>query len=151
MYKAIKEVKKRFPDGPPLLNPVKDMKIQEPDFLEIVRKIELLEKKYVEFSYLRFCFMTFCFVFRLYEHPLHNTPELDSEYPKYETKVKAEEELNVAKQKLMEAKSILQLDELKCRKRVLRRLGYCTNADVIELKGRVACELSRSGKICAYV
>lgn len=34
------------------------------------------------------------------------------------------------------------MDELKCRKRVLRRLGYCTAADVIEMKGRVACELS---------
>ena len=36
------------------------------------------------------------------------------------------------------------MDELKCRKRVLRRLGYCTPAGVIEVKGRVACELSRS-------
>jgi len=35
------------------------------------------------------------------------------------------------------------MDELKCRKRVLRRLEYCSAADVIELKGRVACELSR--------
>lgn len=36
------------------------------------------------------------------------------------------------------------MDELKCRKRVLRRLGYANAADVIELKGRVACEISRS-------
>lgn len=45
MYKAIKEVKKRFPEGPPLLNPVKDMKITEPEFLDIIKKIEKLEKK----------------------------------------------------------------------------------------------------------
>lgn len=45
MYKAIKEVKRRFPDGPPLLNPVKDMKINEQPFLEIIKKIEHLEKK----------------------------------------------------------------------------------------------------------
>lgn len=45
MYKAVKEVKKRFPDGPPLLNPVTDMKIADPDFLDIVKKIELLEKE----------------------------------------------------------------------------------------------------------
>lgn len=38
---------------------------------------------------------------------------------------------------------MLQMDELKCRKRVLRRMGYCSADDVIEMKGRVACELSR--------
>lgn len=46
------------------------------------------------------------------------------------------------KGELKHAKSLLHMDELKCRKRILRRLGYCTAADVIELKGRVACELS---------
>lgn len=35
------------------------------------------------------------------------------------------------------------MDELKCRKRVLRRLGFATSSDVIEMKGRVACEISR--------
>lgn len=45
MFRAVKEVKKRFPEGPPLLDPVKDMKINEPDFLDIVKKIEILEKK----------------------------------------------------------------------------------------------------------
>ena len=42
---------------------------------------------------------------------------------------------------------MLQLDELKCRKRVLRRLGYATSQDVIERKGRVACELSAADEL----
>jgi len=46
-----------------------------------------------------------------------------------------------------QAKSILQLEELKCRKRVLRRMGYCTTSDVIELKGRVACELNGADEL----
>lgn len=79
----------------------------------------------------------------MYEHPMHKSALLETEYPKYEKKVVVKEELRLAKQRLLNAKSILQLDELKCRKRVLRRLGYCTNTDVIQLKGRVACELSR--------
>lgn len=79
---------------------------------------------------------------RLFEHPLHNSPVLEAEYPKYEKKVVCDKELQEARTKLLNAKSVLQLDELKCRKRVLRRLGYCTNTDVIQLKGRVACELS---------
>lgn len=45
------------------------------------------------------------------------------------------------------AKSVLHLDELKCRKRVLRRLGYATSQDVIEKKGRVACELSAADEL----
>ncbi|CAH0555487.1 unnamed protein product [Brassicogethes aeneus] len=128
MYKALKEVKKRFPEGPPLLNPVKDMKIKEDEFVDIVKKIEVLEKK-------------------MFEHYLHKTPLLDVEYPKYEKKVTCGEELAVAKKQLQDAKSVLQLDELKCRKRVLRRMGYSTNTDVIQLKGRVACELSSADEL----
>lgn len=74
---------------------------------------------------------------------MHKSSLLNTEYGKYEKKVQCEKELLHAKNKVLEAKSVIQLDELKCRKRVLRRLGYCTTTDVIELKGRVACELSR--------
>lgn len=52
-----------------------------------------------------------------------------------------------AKTELKKAKSVLQMDELKCRKRVLRRLAYCTAADVIEVKGRVACELNGADEL----
>ncbi|KAJ8973625.1 hypothetical protein NQ317_015326, partial [Molorchus minor] len=116
MYKSIKEVKRRFPEGPPLLNPIVDMKIKDPDFVDIVRKIEILEKKYIQ-----------------------NIENMNRKL--------CAEELKVARQKLLDAKSVLQLDELKCRKRVLRRLGYCTNTDVIQLKGRVACELSSADEL----
>jgi len=52
-------------------------------------------------------------------------------------------EIRQLKAELKQKRSLLQMDELKCRKRVLRRMGYATAADVIELKGRVACEVSR--------
>lgn len=74
---------------------------------------------------------------------MHSSPLLETEYSKYEIKFNLGKALAEAKKKLVDAKSVLQLEELKCRKRVLRRLGYCTNTDVIQLKGRVACELSR--------
>ncbi|XP_066261007.1 exosome RNA helicase MTR4 [Euwallacea similis] len=128
MFKSIKEVKKRFPEELPLLNPIEDMKINEPEFLDVLKKIEMLEKK-------------------LYEHPLHGSDVLDTEYEKYEKKLLIDKELTQTKKKLLDAKSVLQLDELKCRKRVLRRLGYCTNSDVIQLKGRVACELSSADEL----
>ena len=55
------------------------------------------------------------------------------------------QEVKATKQELKKAKSLLQMDQLKSMKRVLRRLGYCTASDVIEIKGRVACELSGYG------
>jgi len=41
--------------------------------------------------------------------------------------------------------SIMQLDELKSRKRVLRRLGFINDQEVVQLKARVACEISSTG------
>lgn len=43
--KSIAEVQKRFPDGLPLLDPVKDMHITQEEFKKIVRKIESLESR----------------------------------------------------------------------------------------------------------
>lgn len=68
-------------------------------------------------------------------------------YAKFLEKEKVGKTLNSAEQELKQAKSILQMDELKCRKRVLRRMGYCTAKDVIESKGRVACELTGADEL----
>ncbi|KAG8235609.1 hypothetical protein J437_LFUL014654, partial [Ladona fulva] len=123
VLKAIQEVHKRFPKGVPLLDPEKDMKISDENFLGVVKKIRAFEE-------------------RLYAHPLHGDSKLGVLYDLYSRKMKVGNELKGTKLELRKAKSLLQMDELKHRKRVLRRLGYCTASDVIELKGRVACELS---------
>ncbi|XP_028158859.1 exosome RNA helicase MTR4 isoform X2 [Ostrinia furnacalis] len=128
VLKTIGEVKKRFPEGPPLLNPIKDMKIEDKVFKECVDRIEKLEE-------------------RLYAHPLHVDKNRGALTASYEKKQELLEELNQVKSELRKAKSILQMDELKKRKRVLRRLGYCTTADVIEMKGRIACELSSADEL----
>merc|ERR1712055_769971 len=65
----------------------------------------------------------------------------------YKAKDSVQEELDKAKEVLRKSKSLLQMDELKNMKRVLRRLGYCTAADVIEIKGRIACELSSADEL----
>ncbi|XP_013133278.1 PREDICTED: superkiller viralicidic activity 2-like 2 [Papilio polytes] len=128
VLKTIGEVKKRFPEGPPLLNPIKDMKIDDPVFKKCVENIKILEEK-------------------LYEHPLHKDENRASLISAYEKKQEYLEELTSARAELKKAKSILHMDELKKRKRVLRRLGYCTTSDVIHLKGRIACELSSADEL----
>lgn len=128
VLKTIREVKKRFPKGPPLLNPITDMHIEDQAFKDIVKKIEALEE-------------------RLYAHPLHEDPNVNILYKQFLQKEELAVQLKQAKQEFKEAKSILQMDELKCRKRVLRRMAYCTATDVIELKGRVACELNGADEL----
>lgn len=128
VLKTISEVKKRFPDGPPLLNPITDMHIKDSSFQNIVELIEKFEKQ-------------------LFAHSLHKSPKLDELYTLYSNKLTQIGELKAEKDALRKAKSLLQMDELKYRKRVLRRLGYCTPADVIEFKGRVACELSSADEL----
>lgn len=128
VLKSIQEVKRRFPDGLPILDPIQDLKIKDDEFKRIVKKIKNYEAS-------------------LEAHILHTdkaTPEL---YNLYIKKIQAHERVDAAKAELRKAKSLLQMDELKCRKRVLRRLGYSAGDDVIQIKGRVACELTSADEL----
>jgi ATP-dependent RNA helicase DOB1 len=136
VLKSIAEVNKRFPAGVPLLDPVKDMKIGDKEFKQVINKIGTFEK-------------------RLMVHPLHSRADLPGLLEQYRGKAKVrigfllsgnrmwvsqvEGELKAAKETLRKSKSLLQMEELKNMKRVLRRLGYCTPSDVIEIK--VKCSL----------
>lgn len=46
-----------------------------------------------------------------------------------------------------EAHAIMHLDELKYRTRVLRRLGFVDESGVVQLKARVACEISTGDEL----
>lgn len=128
VLKSISEVKKRFPDNVPLLDPIQDMKIGDKQFKDVIRKIGTFES-------------------RLFGHPLHSNKDLGDLLSQYKEKAKVEGDLIAAKATLRKSKSLLQMEELKCMKRVLRRLGYCTASDVIEIKGRIACELSSADEL----
>ncbi|KAI9887622.1 MAG: ATP-dependent RNA helicase mtr4 [Watsoniomyces obsoletus] len=126
--KSLDEVKKRFPDGIALLDPIENMGITDESFRKLLRKIEVLES-------------------RLLSNPLHDSPRLPELYDEYAWKVSLVDQVKNVKKKIAAALSIMQLDELKCRKRVLRRLGFVNDADVVELKARVACEISTGDEL----
>merc|ERR1719233_2747351 len=84
---------------------------------------------------------------RLKKHSLHNDQDMAGLLAQYKDKAAVESDLIAARATLRKSKSLLQMDELKCMKRVLRRLGYCTASDVIEIKGRIACELSSADEL----
>ncbi|KAJ8405700.1 hypothetical protein AAFF_G00316800 [Aldrovandia affinis] len=128
VLKSIQEVQKRFPDGVPLLDPIDDMGIKDQGLKKVIQKVEAFEH-------------------RMYSHPLHNDANLESVYTLCEKKAQIAGDIKGAKRELKKARTVLQMDELKCRKRVLRRLGFATSSDVIEMKGRVACEISSADEL----
>ncbi|EGF78636.1 hypothetical protein BATDEDRAFT_20298 [Batrachochytrium dendrobatidis JAM81] len=125
---TIKEVESRFKDKVPILDPIKDMRIEDALFQKLVSKIHVLEP-------------------RLYEHALHNDPRLPELYSSYESKMILVAKIKDIRRQITQAESVLQMDELKARRRVLRRLGYTNAQDIIEIKGRVACEISAGDEL----
>ncbi|KAF9415569.1 ATP-dependent RNA helicase mtr4 [Podila epigama] len=131
VHKSILEMQRRFPDGVPLLDPVNNMNIKDKEFVNVIEKIKVLENV-------------------LKDHPLtvNEKPEaLQELYARYLKKVEVMARIKSTRKQIVEANAIAQLDELKCRKRVLRRLGYTSSADVIEMKGRVACEITSGDEL----
>ena len=84
---------------------------------------------------------------RLLSNPLHNSPRLPNLYNQYAGKLEIVDKIKAVKKQIAAALSIMQLDELKCRKRVLRRLRFINEAEVVELKARVACEISTGDEL----
>ncbi|KAJ1663298.1 ATP-dependent RNA helicase mtr4 [Coemansia sp. RSA 1813] len=128
MRKRISEVQKRLDGKIPLLDPINDMGITDESFKSLVSKISSLEAK-------------------LHEHKLFGTAEEARVFTEYKGKVDVQNTLKDVRRKIADAQSAVQLDELKCRKRVLRRLGYTTADDVITMKGRVACEITSGDEL----
>jgi len=84
---------------------------------------------------------------RLLSNPLHNSPRLPDLYNQYAEKMELCAKIKAVKKQITAALSIMQLDELKCRKRVLRRFGFINEAEVVQLKARVACEISTGDEL----
>lgn len=60
-------MQKRFPDGVPLLDPIDDMGIKDQGLKKVIQKVEAFEH-------------------RMYSHPLHNDPNLETVYKLCEKK-----------------------------------------------------------------
>ncbi|CUM65071.1 uncharacterized protein PRCAT00002693001 [Priceomyces carsonii] len=128
LLKTMKDLPNKLPDGIPLIDPIKSMKIEDSDFKALLSKVEVLESK-------------------LEANPLHGSVRLKALYDEYSQKVAVENKIKGLKNKILDTQAVIQLDDLRHRKRVLRRLGFCTQNDIIELKGRVACEISTGDEL----
>ncbi|KAJ1557669.1 ATP-dependent RNA helicase mtr4, partial [Cladochytrium tenue] len=146
---VLREVLQRFPDyRPPRLDPIQDLGIRDDGFRQLVHHTELLEA---------------C----LRESPLSAAkPDRWCEMlAAYGEKLRLAGKVDRCCKRLRAVESVLQLDDLKARRRVLHMLRFTNLAgasaaagggaatvatgdaasgtgDVIKTKGRVACEVS---------
>lgn len=83
----------------------------------------------------------------MFSSPLHKDPRLPELYTLYKKKVESQDRIRELKKRIQATHDVLQMEELKARKRVLRRLGFTTSADIVDMKGRVACEISTGDEL----
>lgn len=118
------ELMKRFDWYPPPLDPVKDMEIEDAEFLEYLRQIEALEKKIEGLG-------------QITDEDMRNWLKKEELKKEYEQLTKQTNSVG----------SMIFTEELKNMKRVLRRLEYINEDDVLKIKGNVASEISAANEI----
>lgn len=128
LVKTLKATLNKMGDNIPLLDPVANMNIDDPEFKTLLKKVDVLENK-------------------LEANPLTGLVKLAPLYDSYLAKVALDAEIKKTQDKITATKAVIQLEDLKHRRRVLRRLDFTSAEDIIELKGRVACEISSGDEL----
>ncbi|EEY56233.1 DEAD/DEAH box RNA helicase, putative [Phytophthora infestans T30-4] len=126
--KSVKEVLRRFPQGVPLLDPREDLDIQDEQFLRVIEKTVDAEKQ-------------------LKSSPFHNAADKEARFALYNLKMESEAKMRELERKIKESKSLVLRDDLRRRRRVLRRLEFVDKEGVIQRKGRTACEVSTTDEL----
>eukprot|EP01156_Anaeramoeba_ignava_P006699 Anaeramoba_ignava/a349324_30.p1 GENE.a349324_30~~a349324_30.p1 ORF type:complete len:352 (+),score=120.90 a349324_30:1990-3045(+) len=126
--RVLSEIRKRFEKNIPLLDPVKDMKISDKNFNKFVERVNNLEG-------------------RMINQKIFQNNQMTEEYQKYQEKLNLQEQIDGVRKSLKESEDVLLKENLKYMKRVLRKLGYTNNENIIETKGRIACEISSGDEL----
>ena len=125
---AVSRVKKQQGGAIPCLDPKADMRINDPD----------LDRHSAQAATLRA---------RLAASPIDALPDRDARLGLHAEKTDAEQRARVLKKEARAAQTLVFRDEIRRMRRLLRRLGYATAENVIDLKGRVACEVNTADEI----
>ncbi|KAG6411596.1 hypothetical protein SASPL_129679 [Salvia splendens] len=139
---AMQQLEKRYPQGFPKLNPVKDMGIEEQEFIELASQIEELEQRLFThplhkgltgiLASMLICTFTCLILFCFQSQDVHQISS-------FQRKAEVNHEIQQLKTKMRDSQLQKFRDELKNRSRVLKRLGHIDGDGVVQLKGRAAC------------
>jgi len=129
--KSVKEVKRRFPEGVPVLEPVKDLGIKSEDYKKLQDRSNTLKD-------------------RLASHTLSTDVEEKDRLKMvlaYGKRLDLLEQSKVIRNEARACQGMVMRDELKKMKRVLRHLGHVDANGVIQTKGRTACEINTANEL----
>ncbi|GAB0496019.1 hypothetical protein MMPV_007329 [Pyropia vietnamensis] len=128
--KSVGEVMKRFAKdgGPPLLDPLEDLKVPGAKLPELIQKIEAVDER-----------LATCAVLK---SAAEGSDELVAALAAYRERAAIDEQVQAARRAVKASEELIMKDELKKMKRVLRRLGFTDAENVVQIKGRTACEVS---------
>ena len=128
---SMKEVNKRFPDGIPLLDPVKDLGIEEDAFKTLMERARALSE-------------------RLSHHKLNTDFKAEERLTliqAHEKKTDLRERARHIREEARSCQTITMKDDLRKMKKVLKRLGHVDANGVIQTKGRSACEINTANEL----
>lgn len=119
---------KKFKAGIPELDPVEEMNIKSTEMTTALEGLKDLEKKRSESN-------------------LKGNPKLNAYYEAFEKKVKLHASVQDLDKQINATKFMVMSDDLRAMRRVLRRLEFVNKDGVVQLKGRMACELTSADEV----
>ncbi|CAE8583613.1 unnamed protein product, partial [Polarella glacialis] len=130
LLKTLAQIKghKNFKSGIPELEPVGEMNIKSEEMTVVLASLADLEKKQKE-------------------NQFYGQDKLDDYYKCFEKKVKLHGQVSELDKQINQSKFMVMSDDLRAMKRVLRRLDFIDKDGVVQMKGRMACELTSADEI----
>eukprot|EP00752_Nemacystus_decipiens_P013490 g11949.t1 len=119
----MKEAFRRLKGTVPKLHPIEDMGIKEPSMEKLLAREAQLQG-------------------RLEELPFHEDEDREEQLRRFTAVQDLADRAKLLRKEAKGVQNMVMKDEMRRRKRVLRRLGHCDSEGVIQLKGRVACEIN---------
>ena len=135
LWKSIREIRRRFPNNMPELDPINDMGIDSSTdagrrYLRSQKRREDLRR-------------------RLGENALATAT--DEERGRliglHRQRVALTRQIAMLRAELKGSTALALTDKLRNMKRVMRRLGHVDESDIVQLKGRVACEINAADEL----
>lgn len=131
VHSALIEVKNRFKEGVPLLDPVKDLGIDDDSFQTLLDRAKALND-------------------RMSEHKLRSEiPEekRNEMISAFEKSIELKSQAKLLRDKARSFQTIAMKEDMRKMKRVLKRLGHVDSNGVIQTKGRTACEINTAHEL----